>query len=94
MDGPANAQPDWLAYIQGRGQSYSPYAGGNKVYGVGSPAPNIGPSDPSGYQIRDQKATYMRNALLQRMQSQQAGNYASPQAQRPIGSLYPGPGGF
>lgn len=85
---------DFLAYVQGRRQQFTPYAAGNKTYGGGRSAPNIGASDKSGYRERDAKAKLRREALLKRMKANQAGKFASANAQRPIGNSYPGPGGF
>jgi hypothetical protein len=54
------------------------YAAGNKRYGVsGRDAPNIGPSDPTGYVERDAKAQASRNAVLKRLKAQQRGKFAS-----------------
>lgn len=85
---------EWLAYMQGRGQQFSPYSAGRKTYGGGRSAPNVGASDKSGYRERDNKAKGLRNALLRRMQAQQKGKYASADSLRPQRRLYPGPGGF
>ena len=85
---------DFLAYLQGRRQSFTPYSAGAKTYGSGRSAPNVGASDKKGYRERDNKAKGMRAALLRRMQAQQSGRFASADAQRPINNLYPGPGGF
>ena len=85
---------DFLAYLQGRRNGFNSYAAGDKVYGGGRSAPNIGPSDKKGYRKRDLAAKNMRNAMLRRMQARQSGRYASADAMRPIHkSLYPGPGG-
>lgn len=62
----------------------NPYAAGTKRYGVsGRDAPNIGPSDPTGYRERDAKAATTRNAVLRRLKATQRGKYASPDAQSP-----------
>jgi len=82
-------------YLQGRGQSFNSFAAGNKNYGSGRSAPNVGPvRDMSGYRERDNKAKGMRAALLRRMQAQQKGNFASSAAQTPQRNLFAGPGGF
>lgn len=87
------ANADFMAYLQGRRQGFNPYAAGDKVYGGGRHAPNVGPSDKAGYRLRDQKAKQHRNAVLRRMQAKQQGKYASPAALRHIPEgLYPGPG--
>lgn len=63
----------------------NPYAAGKKRYGVsGRDAPNIGPSDPTGYKERDAKAGARRNAVLRRLKAQQKGAYASQEAQDPV----------
>lgn len=85
---------DWLAYLQGRRQAINSYGAGDKVYGGGRSAPNIGASDKSGYRSRDRKAAVMRNAVLRKLQAMNAGRFASADAQRPSKNLYPGPGGF
>lgn len=85
---------DFMAYLQGRRQGFTPYSAGAKTYGSGRSAPNVGASDKKGYRERDNKASSMRNALLRRLQARQSGNYASADAQRPTRNLYPGPGGF
>lgn len=62
----------------------NPYAAGNKRYGVsGRDAPNIGPSDPTGYKERDAKAGATRNAVLRRLKAKQRGRYASQDYQDP-----------
>lgn len=84
---------DFSAYLTGNsgtGGGFNSYAAGDKQYGPGRMAPNIGASDKAGYQVRDQRAGMMRNALLRRMQAMQSGDYASPAAQRPLlGTPYP-----
>jgi hypothetical protein len=68
---------DFIAYLQGRGQSFSSYAAGPKRYGGGRSAPNVGPSDKSGYRERDRKAKSKREAMLRRLQAAQKGNFMS-----------------
>lgn len=68
----------------------NPYATGTKRYGVsGRDAPNIGPSDPTGYRERDAKAGARRNAVLRKLKANKRGAYASqdalnPNAQQPV----------
>ena len=70
---------NYLRYLQGVGQTFNPYGTGNKVYGGGRSAPNIGPtSSPEGYIERDRRGRLRRNALLRRMKMGQQGRYASP----------------
>lgn len=65
-----------------QGQQYLPYAAGNKIYGGGRDAPNLGPVDPTGYNERDLKYQARRDAILRRMKAMQAGNYANPDVGR------------
>jgi len=71
---------DLMTYLLGSatgGGGFKPYAAGNKVYGGGRSAPNIGPVDPLGYRERDAKTVAQRNALLSRLKAQQSGNFFS-----------------
>lgn len=69
---------DFLAYLQGRGQSFNNYAAGKRRYGSGlRDAPNIGPSDPIGYRERDATAAARRNAMLRRLKAAQQGKFMS-----------------
>jgi hypothetical protein len=63
--------------MQFQGKQYMPYAAGNKIYGGGRDAPNIGPVDPAGYNERDLKYQARRDAILRRMKAMQTQNYAS-----------------
>jgi len=63
---------------------YLPYAAGNKIYGGGRSAPNIGPVDPSGHNERDLKYQARRSAMLRRMKAMQSGNTMSSDAMRSI----------
>lgn len=64
-------------YAYGAGGA-NPYAAGNKYYGAGRSAPNVGPvADKQGYVERDAKARAKRNAMLRRLKAGQRGNYAS-----------------
>jgi hypothetical protein len=85
--------PLWDDYLEGRGQSFTPYAAGNKVYGGGRSAPNVGPSDKKGYRERDNKARLRRNAMLKRLQAMQSGKFGSANALRPIPGPYQGRAG-
>ena len=60
------------------------YAAGAKRYGGGRDAPNIGPSDPTGYAERDLKQKARRQAMLNRLQKTQQGNYMSPDVLRGV----------
>jgi hypothetical protein len=58
--------------------AYNPYAAGSKVYGAeGRANPTSGPVDKAGYAVRDRAVKAKRQALLQRMQAAQTGNYMS-----------------
>jgi hypothetical protein len=61
-----------------------PYAAGNKIYGGGRDAPNIGPVDPTGHAERDLKYQARRSAMLRRLKATQSGNYMSSDALREI----------
>lgn len=65
-----------------QGKQFLPYSAGNKVYGGGRDAPNIGPVDPMGHRTRDLKYQARRTALLARLKAQQSGDYMSAAAQR------------
>jgi hypothetical protein len=60
-----------------QGKQFLPYSVGNKVYGGGRDAPNLGPVDPTGHRERDLKYQARRAAMLRRLKAQQAGNYGS-----------------
>lgn len=82
-------------YSAGRGQSFTSYAAGGKIYGGGRNAPNVGPvRNMQGYAERDNKAKGMRAALLRRMKANKTGNFASSAAQTPPRNLFSGPGGY
>lgn len=69
---------DFLAYVQGRGQSFNTYSAGNKKYGAaGGSAPNVGPSDKSGYRKRDAKAKFRKRAMLRKIEAGQKGRFMS-----------------
>ena len=58
-------------------KQFNPYAVGNKIYGAGRSAPNIGPVDPLGYQERDLKAKARRQAILNKLKAAKQGKHAS-----------------
>lgn len=68
-------------------QGFNSYAAGDKRYGLSQRrGPNTGMSlDRSGYAKRDQKIEARRQSMLEKMQAMLSGNYASADAQRPIG---------
>lgn len=63
------------------GGGFNPYAAGPKRYGItGRPNATSGPVSPqgqAGYDQRDQEAKARRQAVLQRMQAAQNGNFMS-----------------
>lgn len=65
-----------------QGKQFLPFAAGNKIYGGGRDAPNLGPVDPTGHNERDLKYQARRTAMLRRLQAQQQGNFGSAAAQR------------
>ncbi len=67
-----------------QGKQHLPYAAGDKIYGGGRDAPNIGPVDPMGHQERDLKYQARRAAMLRRLQAVRAGNYMNPDVGRKI----------
>jgi hypothetical protein len=67
-----------------QGKGYLPYAAGDKIYGAGRDAPNIGPVDPMGHATRDLKYQARRTAMLRRLQATQANDYGSPDVGRMI----------
>lgn len=76
------ADQNFMNYLSGAGQNFNPYAAGNKTYGGGRSAPNVGPVSGQGllgYKERDMRGRLRRNALLKRMQAGQNGRYASPE---------------
>lgn len=79
---------DFLAYVMGRGASFNKYSAGKKRYGGGRDAPNIGPSDKSGYKDRDLKARARRSAMLKRIKAGQRGRYMSSDYLSPEGRSY------
>lgn len=79
---------DFLSYVMGRGTSFNKYAAGSRRYGGGRDAPNIGPSDKTGYRERDAKAKLRRNAMLKRMKAANKGNLMSADYLDPKGRSY------
>lgn len=67
-----------------QGKQFLPYSAGNKIYGGGRDAPNIGPVDPTGHRERDLKYQARRTAMLRRLKAMQSGNFGSADAQRSI----------
>lgn len=63
--------------MQFQGKQYLPYAAGNKIYGGGRDAPNIGPVDPTGHRERDLKYHARRVAIQRRLKAMQSQNYGS-----------------
>lgn len=73
------ADPNFTRYLSGgSSQAFNPFGAGNKVYGSGRSAPNVGPvANREGYEERDRVAKLRRNALLKRLQAGQRGRYMS-----------------
>jgi hypothetical protein len=67
-----------------QGKQFLPYAAGDKIYGGGRDAPNLGPVDPTGHVTRDLKYQARRTAMLRRLQAKQQGNYMSADVGRNI----------
>lgn len=57
-------------YINPSGDKYrwTSYAAGQKLYGSGRGAPNIGPVDPLGYATRDRVYKARQAAIIKRLQ--------------------------
>lgn len=73
------ADQNFLNYLQGSFQGFNPYGAGNKVYGGGRSAPNVGPTaNREGYVERDRKARAKRDAMLRKMKAGQSGRYMNP----------------
>lgn len=70
--------------MQFQGKQFLPYAAGDKIYGGGRDAPNIGPVDPTGHRERDLKYHARRVALQRRLKAIQSSNYNSPDVGRII----------
>lgn len=67
-----------------QGQQFLPYAAGNKIYGGGRDAPNLGPVDAMGYRERDLKYQARRTVMMRRLEAMKNKNFASPDVQRSI----------
>lgn len=67
-----------------QGKQFLPYAAGDKIYGGGRDAPNLGPVNPSGYRDRDLKYQARRTAMLRRLKAMQTGNFQSADVNREI----------
>lgn len=67
-----------------QGKQYLPYSAGNKIYGGGRDAPNIGPVDPMGHRERDLKYQARRDAMLRRLEAIKNKNFASADVGRNI----------
>ncbi len=67
-----------------QGKQHLPYAAGDKIYGGGRDAPNIGPVDPTGHRTRDLKYQARRTAMQRRLKALKNSNYASPDVGRQI----------
>lgn len=70
--------------MQYQGKQFLPYAAGDKIYGGGRDAPNLGPVDPMGHRERDLKYQARRTAMLRRLKAITTNNYASPDVGREI----------
>jgi hypothetical protein len=80
---------DFLSYVTGRGANFNKYSAGKKRYGAsGRSAPNIGPSEKSGYRERDRKAKARRAAYLRRIKAGQQKRYMSSDYQNPKARSY------
>lgn len=67
-----------------QGKQFLPYAAGDKIYGGGRDAPNIGPVDPMGHRTRDLKYQARRTAMQRRLKALKDSNFASPDVGRQI----------
>lgn len=67
-----------------QGKQFLPYAAGNKIYGGGRDAPNLGPVDPTGHRERDLKYQARRSAVQRRLKAIKNGDFASPDVGREI----------
>lgn len=78
------ADPNFEQYLKGNVQTFNPFGAGQKVYGGGRYAPNVGPtSSPDGYRTRDMVAKARRQAMLKRLKANQRGRYMSEESLRP-----------
>ncbi len=67
-----------------QGREYLPYAAGDKIYGGGRSAPNIGPVNAMGYRERDLKYQARRTAMQRRLEALKDKNFMSPDVGREI----------
>jgi hypothetical protein len=68
-----------------QGKQFLPYAAGDKIYGGGRDAPNVGPVDGiTGYRERDMKYHARRVAMQRRLAALKNQNLASPDVGRTI----------
>jgi hypothetical protein len=67
-----------------QGKQFLPYAAGDKIYGGGRDAPNIGPVDPTGHRERDLKYQARRTAMQRRLMALKNKNFADPEVGRQI----------
>lgn len=67
-----------------QGKQFLPYAAGDKIYGGGRDAPNMGPVDPMGHKTRDLKYQARRTAMQRRLKALKNANFASPDVGRQI----------
>lgn len=73
-----------MAYNPRSQAHVTPYAVGNKIYGGGRSAPNIGPVDRLGYRERDAVSGARRDAVLRRLKAVQGGKTGSADAMRKV----------
>lgn len=82
---------NFLRYLQGAYQGFNPFGAGNKIYGSGRSAPNIGPTGrPDSYRERDNVGRQKRNAMLRRLKARQRGKYMSSDSLTPREGDYRG----
>lgn len=67
-----------------QGRQYLPYSAGDKIYGGGRSAPNIGPVNSLGYNERDLKYQARREAMERRLKAMKNKNFISPDVGREI----------
>lgn len=73
-----------MSYTLYQGKQFLPYSAGDKIYGGGRDAPNLGPVDPLGYRERDLKYQARRTAIQRRLKAIQEGNFMSPDIGREL----------
>lgn len=68
-----------------QGKEFLPYAAGDKIYGGGRDAPNLGPVNGiTGYRERDLKYQARRTAVQRRLKAIKDSNFASPDVGRMV----------